>query len=175
MRTPIHLGPTAPSPSRDAIKAKVTEFLKAGRSIERVPGFVDVAPMPLRTEPKKKVIRRNKAMEATHLQRRAEIFRKYADEVARLFEQGVLISEITRALGISRERVNLCLEHKGIDRHAPRGEPRAKPQKLIDSMRALAAERYTARYAAQIIGMECDALNDLARKHDIRFREPAES
>lgn len=146
------------------LEKKIREFGSASIEVLPPPTF---KPRPPRKHPvaKPKVL----APPTASVMRR----RMHGEVIVRLAHEGKSLREIASATGCGDTFIRSYLNECGLDIKAIRERLKGGSNEQIQHLKRLAADRYSCRYAAQIVGIKYEAARYIARKQGIKFSAPA--
>jgi len=151
------------------ISASVERFLNGGGKIKRIAIGVsaNVDPMHRGRAPDYEE-RKAAAYKARTESSKTLLWRaKWGDDVIRLFDSGKNIKDIEAELGQPRNLITACVKESG--RNPAANKYPQPPAELVEQIRAMAADRYSGRYTATILGLERERVYTIAKKHGIHF------
>ena len=155
-----------PAPAAELAR-QVEKFLQGGGQIDVLPGPA-FTPAPARKHPQQKAQKRRPPRVPAHIMR----YREFGPQVIRLAEEGLSTPEISRRIRKSSTFVLSCLDYFGVDAPAPAkpGKTKTKVDEgLLEQIKAMAADRYSLRYAAQCLDMPPGRLKYIADQNQIAF------
>jgi transposase-like protein len=177
MQSPV---PAARVAQAAQISASVERYLSAGGEIQRIAIGKSALYDPLRaasrpTHEQKKAENYKASMATTRAARRSppkpsriQLWRaKWTDTVLAMFDAGTTIKQIEADTGQSRYLISACVADSGRDTATNRYRPASHEQ--IEQIRTMAADRYSGRYTAVVMGLERERVYTIAKKHGIEF------
>jgi len=159
----------------DAAKlgASIAEYLSDGGEIKRIPigKSADYEPHGYKKKTAEYNARREAASVSSLLppnKTKASIWReKWGDKVIAMFDAGTNITEIESQTGQARHLITPCIIDSG--RNPAANKHPQPPPELIEQIKAMAADRYSGRYTAVILGLDRERVYTIARKNGIHF------
>ena len=177
MQSPI---PEARAAESARISASIDRFLSDGGKIESIPigRSADYDPMhrgPLPDREQRKEAAYRARMESAKPSARipckptkASLWREeWGDKVIAMFDAGTNIAEIECQTGQARHLITPCIVDSG--RNPAANKYPQPPPELIEQIKAMAADRYSGRYTAVILGLDRERVYTIARKNGIHF------